>query len=131
MFNFNLQRMSDTIINILLYTIPAILVLAAAYFILQNQSKKEIALKEIDLRKSTQKNTLPLRLQAYERLALLLERIHFNSLIPRIRQPGMTVRDLQREMINQIKMEYEHNLAQNHQPGCSRDAPGHQCNRIQ
>ncbi len=104
--------MTDTLLNILQYTVPALLVFITVYFVFRNQSKKEIALKEYELRKMWQKNTLPLRLQAYERLALLLERIHFSNLIPRVRRQDMTVRELRQEMISQIKMEYEHNLAQ-------------------
>ncbi|MBC7828770.1 MAG: hypothetical protein H7122_13555 [Chitinophagaceae bacterium] len=56
--------------------------------------------------------TLPLQLQAYERLILLVDRIALPSVISRSNQPGIELRDMQFLLVNAIKQEYEHNVTQ-------------------
>ncbi len=56
--------------------------------------------------------TLALRLQAYERLVLLTERIALPSLITRIPSGDLTVRQMQAVLVDQIKTEFEYNLSQ-------------------
>jgi hypothetical protein len=58
------------------------------------------------------KETLPLRLQAYERLALLLERIKPESMIMRVTRPGMKTLELEKILLENIREEFEHNLSQ-------------------
>ncbi|MPM02505.1 hypothetical protein SDC9_48754 [bioreactor metagenome] len=55
---------------------------------------------------------MPIRLQAYERLALFLERINPESIVIRMNQPGMSARELQAQLLQSIRMEFEHNLSQ-------------------
>jgi hypothetical protein len=54
----------------------------------------------------------PLRLQAYERLVLLSERISLPSLISRVSIPGVSAREMQLLLIESIKQEYEYNVTQ-------------------
>jgi hypothetical protein len=56
--------------------------------------------------------TKPLRLQAYERLVLLAERIALPNLISRLSQPGLSARDMQFLLLESIKQEYEYNASQ-------------------
>ena len=56
--------------------------------------------------------TKPLRLQAYERLVLLAERIALPNLISRISQPGLSAREMQFLLLESIKQEYEYNASQ-------------------
>jgi hypothetical protein len=56
--------------------------------------------------------TKPLKLQAYERLVLLCERISLPSLISRVSQPGLSAREMQHFLIETIKQEYEYNISQ-------------------
>ena len=55
---------------------------------------------------------LPVRLQAYERSILLLERISPESMIMRVSRPGFSARQLQQELLSNITSEFEHNIAQ-------------------
>ncbi|MFY0254253.1 hypothetical protein ACDQ55_09905 [Chitinophaga sp. 30R24] len=55
---------------------------------------------------------LPLQLQAYERMALYVDRITPQSLIGRIYQHGLSAVDMQMTMVQSIKAEYEHNVTQ-------------------
>ena len=60
-----------------------------------------------------QSNTVvPLKIQAYERLVLYLERIRFSVLVKRVFMPGMSRSDLQFALIQNVQDELEHNLAQ-------------------
>jgi hypothetical protein len=54
----------------------------------------------------------PLRLQAYERAILFLERISPENLIMRINKPGLTCQQMQSELMHAIRSEFEHNLSQ-------------------
>jgi hypothetical protein len=60
----------------------------------------------------TQKDIIPLRLQAYERLTLFLERVSLNNLLGRVYQPGLTVREFHLELLSSIRSEFEHNITQ-------------------
>ena len=56
--------------------------------------------------------TLPVRMQAFERMALFLERISPESLVMRINKPNMTAAQLKSELLLTIRTEFEHNVAQ-------------------
>ena len=64
------------------------------------------------IRKSQVETTLPLKLQAYERLSMLCERIAIPNLLLRIRKDGMTAGELQVALLLAIQQEYEHNITQ-------------------
>jgi hypothetical protein len=56
--------------------------------------------------------TLPLQLQAYERLIILAERIGLRHLIGRFPTEGLSARDYQAVLVDAIKKEYEYNVSQ-------------------
>jgi len=64
------------------------------------------------LKIETRKILLPLKLQACERITLYLDRISPESLIMRNHRTGMTALDIQRELLKNIREEFEHNLSQ-------------------
>ncbi len=100
------------ILEILKYTIPAIIVLIASYLIVQKFLVSELKRKQLALLHENQDITTRLRLQAYERLVLYIERIHPRQLVPRVYEPSMNVAVLQQMLIMTIKSEFEHNLSQ-------------------
>ena len=102
----------SALLEILKYTIPAFIVLVSSYLIVKKFLVTETQRKHMAIFKDSQDITLRLRLQAYERLVLFLERINMGQLIPRIYNGSMTVRDLQQAIIFNIRAEFEHNLAQ-------------------
>ena len=53
-----------------------------------------------------------LRLQAYERLVLLTERIALPNLISRLAQPGLTALQMKLLLIENIKQEFDYNSTQ-------------------
>ncbi len=111
--------MAAILIEIAKYGLPALLVALTAYFLvrslLSHQTELrqlELGLQQTELAYKMRNETLPLRLQAYERLILYLERISPNSLLSRVRQEDMTVPELQMAMVMTIRMEFEHNITQ-------------------
>lgn len=84
--------------------------LVKRYF--DNQQKERLLQMKIDERRETLKVVTPIRLQAYERMALFLERISPDSLVLRCYQPGMDLMLLQGVMTKNIRDEWEHNLSQ-------------------
>ena len=84
--------------------------LVKAYF--DNQQKQQLVQLKMDERRETLHAATPIRLQAYERMALFLERISPDSLVLRCYQPGMDLRLLQGVMTKNIRDEWEHNLSQ-------------------
>jgi hypothetical protein len=99
-------------LELLKYTIPALVVLLATYLIVNKFLITEIQRKQLALFQETQSITLPLRLQAYERLAIFVERLHPRQMMPRVYISGMTVTDLQQAIAFNIRTEFEHNLSQ-------------------
>jgi hypothetical protein len=77
------------------------------YFLRSEQRNQQHELKKVN-----RETTLPLRLQAYERFILLLERISLESLLMRIAKQNMTARQLQQEILKNIRTEFDHNLSQ-------------------
>ena len=84
--------------------------LVKRYF--DNQQKQQLLQIKLDERRETLRTVTPIRLQAYERMALFLERISPNSLVLRCYQPGMDLKLLQGVMTKNIRDEWEHNLSQ-------------------
>ena len=101
-----------TILEILKYIVPSLVVLAACYLIVNKFLVAQYQRKQLALFKDTQDITLRLRLQAYERMVLFIERISPRQLINRVYDSSMTVRDLQIAMTITIRSEFEHNLSQ-------------------
>lgn len=102
----------STIFEILKFTIPAVIVIIALHTVISKFLKSETQRRQFEVYKNGQDTTMRLRLQAYERLALFLERLHLRSLMTRSYQTGMTVRNFQIAMIQNIQMEYDHNVSQ-------------------
>lgn len=99
-------------IDILKIILPAGLVFAAAYFIIKSFLDNDQKRRDGEIKKLNQVTIIPLRLQAYERIVLFLERVNPSSLVVRVNKNGMSAQQLHLELIKTIKTEYEHNLSQ-------------------
>ena len=100
------------ILEILKYTLPALIVFLTAFYLLTSYMNKDAATKALELKMKRDKEIVMLRLQAYERLALFLERINFAPVISRVRTPDMIASELQYAMVKNSREEFEHNLSQ-------------------
>ncbi len=92
--------------------IPASLVLYAVYLTVRTFIIKEIELKKLEVRSRSIETILPVRLQAYERMTLFLERIAPQNLLMRLSNPAFSARDFQKILLDEIRNEYNHNASQ-------------------
>lgn len=102
----------EVLLQIALILIPAGAVLLTTIFFLKRESAKEVRSVQIELKKQRQEFFLPNRVEAYQRALLLMERIHPNSLVMRLHNPGLPAKALQAEFLKAIREEYDHNVAQ-------------------
>lgn len=100
------------ILEILKYTIPALIVLIATVLIIKQMVKNDQHKRNYEIVSKNQQIITPVRLQAYERLTLLLERLSPESLIIRVSKPNMTAKQLQSELLSTIRSEFDHNVSQ-------------------
>lgn len=103
---------AGTMLDLVKYTLPAVVVLISSYLIVQKFLVSQVQRKQLAIFHDAQDATLRLRLQAYERLILFIERISPRQMIPRIYDPSMTVSDLQHGILVTIRAEFEHNMSQ-------------------
>lgn len=102
----------DAFLDVLKYTIPALIVFATVFFLFRNFLNQQYNIEALKFRQSQNKDMLPLRLQAYERLMMFCERMSIDSLAYRLSAPETQVQDLKNAMLIAIQQEYEHNVSQ-------------------
>src|SRR5690348_6293426 len=104
------------ILEMLKYIVPSLVTLGGVYIIVRSFIDDENKRRNQEINKTLlfeqRKVSLPLRLQAYERILVFLERIHPFSLLQRVYIPNMLVGEFQLELIKAIRVEYEYNLSQ-------------------
>ena len=104
--------MMNFLLEIAKITIPGILVLLAAYYVLRDLLRNAERTRFYEMKKESAKALTPVKLTAYERLALFLERMKPESLLIRTQLPNMTVHELHIVLLNTIREEFEHNVTQ-------------------
>ncbi|MEY4963986.1 MAG: hypothetical protein RLZZ323_1305 [Bacteroidota bacterium] len=100
------------ILEILGYTLPSLVTGGVAYFLFEGYFKDQQNTRRWLLQKENKKDILPLRLQAYERLSLLMERIHPSQVVVRNTPLSNDKKEYENFIIDQIQQEFEHNLSQ-------------------
>ena len=102
----------EVLLDILQITVPSLLVFLTAWFLLRNMIRNDQDKRRQELILQNSRAIIPIRLQAYERVVLFLERISLESLLVRINTPGMLAAQLHSALLNTIRSEFEHNLSQ-------------------
>ena len=92
--------------------LPAALVLYAMYLGIKSMIGRELTQKQLEIRQKSIEITLPVRMQAYERICLFLERITPSNLIMRVNDPGLPAPGFQQLLLKEIRDEYNHNVSQ-------------------
>ncbi|MDF4223082.1 MULTISPECIES: hypothetical protein [Maribacter] len=103
---------SDQIFQLFAYLIPSVVTGAIAFYFFRMHTNNEEGRRRFLLHKDSQKDTLPVRLQAYERMALFLERIAIPSLVVRVSPIGDDKNAYENLLIKSVETEFEHNLSQ-------------------
>lgn len=102
----------ETFADILKITIPALIVFFTAWVLLRNMIKNDQDKRRQELLLQNSRVVTPIKLQAYERIILFLERISFESMLVRVSTSDMTALTLHTTLLSTIRSEYEHNLSQ-------------------
>lgn len=100
------------ILGLLLYCVPAIITGGIAFLFFREHVENENNRRNFLIQKDLQKEALPMRLQAYERMSLFLERIKPSKLILRVKPTSSNKEDYESLLIANIEQEFDHNLAQ-------------------
>lgn len=103
---------TDAFLNLFLYAVPSLITGLIAYYFFKEHTKNEDGRRRFLLQKDLQVNAMPLRLQAYERMALFLERISPAKLLIRMNPTSADKNDYENLLIAAIEQEFEHNLSQ-------------------
>ncbi|HLA54648.1 MAG TPA: hypothetical protein VK623_00985 [Flavobacterium sp.] len=102
----------DKLIELLSYTLPSLITGGVAYYFFKMHTDSDDKKRRFLLRRENQKGALPLRLQAYERMTLYMERIDPAKLLIRIAPISEDKTDYANFVVAQIEQEFEHNLTQ-------------------
>lgn len=106
-----------------IYVAPAIAVFAAVYYFTnkwQEIQKEKLKVESVknqqgmmqQPKEDLRKHFIPMQVDAYQRLVLFLERIAPNNIVMRLNNPGLPAGAFQSKLLETIRQEYEHNLAQ-------------------
>jgi hypothetical protein len=102
----------ELVLEILKYILPALIVFFTAYFTLRSLLKNDQRKRDYEIILKNKQIVTPIRLQAYERLTLLLERISPDALVMRINKENLTVKQLHNQLLKTIRAEFDHNVSQ-------------------
>lgn len=109
--------MSNVSVGII-YALLAIIIIVIVYFVYQLQKflreyfDKQLQMQQLQLRKDIGQADKNRRLQAYERLSLLFERLSIGPLVTRIQEPGLSNKAFSSALLIAIQKEFEHNVTQ-------------------
>ena len=102
----------EILIDIIKITVPALLVMLTAWLVIWYLLKNDQDKRRQEIILQNSRTVTPIKLQAYERIVLFLERISLESMLIRINSPGMSASQLHSSLLSTIRSEFEHNLSQ-------------------
>lgn len=100
------------LLDILKYTIAGVGVVWVAFYLFKPYLDKAERIQILEIKKAVSNQTIPLRLQAYERLVLFIDRINPANLLIRLNAPAYTLQELHSLLISEIRSEFQHNISQ-------------------
>jgi hypothetical protein len=106
------MKAMEYIMDIIKITVPALLVFLTAWILLRNMIRNDQEKRRQEIILQNTRIVTPIKLQAYERIILFLERISMESLLVRVSTSEITVSQLQTALLTTIRSEFEHNLSQ-------------------
>jgi len=100
------------LLDILKYTISGLGVVWVAFYLIKPYLDRDEKIQLLEFRKTVSNQSLPLRLQAYERLVLFIERTNPANLLIRMNATSYSAHDLHIIVVEEIRNEYQHNITQ-------------------
>jgi hypothetical protein len=102
----------DIFWEIIKILVPSLVVFFTAYYSIKLLTDKDKYQKALKFRSQTNKDIVFLRLQAYERMIILMERISPSNLILRLDKTGLSASEFHLDLLTTIRAEFDHNIAQ-------------------
>ncbi|GAB4135709.1 MAG: hypothetical protein OHK0045_06700 [Raineya sp.] len=102
----------ENIYDLLKITLPAGLVLVGMYLTAQSFLQKEFERRLAEIKLKNTETITTIRLQAYERMCLFLERIMPDNMLIRLQPSNFTSEELQQIILHEIRNEFSHNFSQ-------------------
>lgn len=102
----------EVLFEVLKYTLPSAIVFLTVYLLLKEYLEQERFKMNALQKKERYQISLPLKLQAYERLALFLERIRIPVLMMRFPLGDADSKMICKTLMLGIQQEFEHNMVQ-------------------
>ncbi|MDP9079764.1 MAG: hypothetical protein M3O71_20230 [Bacteroidota bacterium] len=99
-------------LDIIKYTISGLGVVWIAFYLVKPYLDRDEKIQLLEYRKTISNQTLPLRLQAYERLVLFIERVNPANMLVRLNAPAYSAHQLYSIIVDEIRNEYQHNITQ-------------------
>jgi len=106
------MQMSAYLLDIVKLTVAGLGVVWIAFYLIKPYLDKSEKIQLLEFKKSVANQTLPIRLQAYERIILFIERINPSNMLVRLNAPGYSAAELHSIIIAELRHEYEHNVTQ-------------------
>ncbi|MBI1307783.1 MAG: hypothetical protein GC181_14360 [Bacteroidetes bacterium] len=103
---------TEILVNILQFTIPALIVFGVTYMMLQKFFEEGLKRRKLELMSKTADELTPVKLQAYERLTLLLERLKPDNLVLRNADARLNASQFKQVLTNAVNDEFNHNVSQ-------------------
>ena len=99
-------------LDILKYTVAGMGVIWIAFYLFKPYLDRSENIQLIELKKTISSQTLPLRLQAYERVVLFIERVNPANMLIRLNGTAYSAAELHTLVVAEIREEYQHNVTQ-------------------
>ena len=87
--------MMSILLEIIKYTLPSLIEFATAYYLMKQYLDTQIALKSMEIKTNSEQTLTSVKLQAYERLTLFLDRIMPYNLYLRLSTKDTSAKPLQ------------------------------------
>jgi hypothetical protein len=100
------------LLEILKLILAGVGVVYVAFYLLKPYLDKSEHLQLMELKKTISSQTLPLRLQAYERIVLFVERVNPANMLIRLSGTGASAAELHAVVVSEIRNEFQHNISQ-------------------
>jgi hypothetical protein len=100
------------LLDILKYTVSGLGVVWIAFYLIKPYLDRTENIQLLEFKKSVSNQTLPLRLQAYERIVLFIERVNPANMLLRLNDPSYSAAELHMLVIAELRNEYQHNVTQ-------------------
>jgi hypothetical protein len=106
------MQISAYLLDIVKFTLAGIGIIYVAFYLFKPYLDRAEKVQMVELKKTIASQTLPLRLQAYERIVLFIERVNPANMLIRLHGEAASAAELHALVVSELRSEYQHNISQ-------------------